>query len=70
MLSTFSTVAGDQAADLEEPAMHGQLEQAPRLVERLETTAQELVHLIGGLSLKSLRDQVAAAGEPDGTGGC
>jgi two-component system sensor histidine kinase/response regulator len=57
MLSAFSKVAGDQAADLEDLAARGHLKEAPPLVERLETTVQELVPLISGLSLESLRGQ-------------
>jgi CheY-like chemotaxis protein len=67
MLSAFSTVASDQAADLEDLAARGQLDEAPPLVERLETVVQALVPLTGGLSLESLRDQVGAAGDPDRT---
>ena len=69
MLSAFSTVAGDQAADLEDLAARGQLEEAPPLVERLETMVQGLVPLTGGLSLGSLRDRVGAADDPDRTSG-
>jgi HPt (histidine-containing phosphotransfer) domain-containing protein len=65
MLSAFSTVAGDRAADLEDLAARGQLEEAPPAVERLETMVHELVPMTGGLSLESLRDQVRAAGEPE-----
>jgi HPt (histidine-containing phosphotransfer) domain-containing protein len=61
-LSAFSTVAGDQAADLEDLAARGLLGEAQPLVERLETMTQELMQLVGGLSLESLRRQAEAAG--------
>ncbi|HYT91497.1 MAG TPA: hypothetical protein VEL76_22480, partial [Gemmataceae bacterium] len=51
------------ASDLEEQAARGLLEEAAALVERLETMAQELIHLTGGLSLDALRDQAKAAAE-------
>jgi two-component system sensor histidine kinase/response regulator len=58
ILAAFSTVAGGVASDLEEHAARGQLEQAPALVERLETMAQELLQQVGGLSLEMLREQI------------
>src|SRR5262249_2170865 len=64
MLSAFSTVAGDQAADLEDHAAQGQLEEAQPLVERLETMTQELMRLAGDLSLDSLRRYAEAADDP------
>jgi two-component system, sensor histidine kinase and response regulator len=64
MLSAFSTVAGDQAADLEDHAAQGQLEEAQPLVERLETMTQELMRLAGDLSLDALRQQAGRADDP------
>jgi PAS domain S-box-containing protein len=61
MVAAFSTVAGGVASELEDRAARGQLEEAPALVERLETMAQELMHLAGGLSLETLRQQAEAA---------
>ncbi len=61
MVAAFSTVAGGVASDLEDQAARGQLDEAPALVERLETMAQELMHLAGGLSLHTLRQQAEAA---------
>jgi PAS domain S-box-containing protein len=61
MIAAFSTVAGGVASDLEDQAARGQLDEAPDLVERLETMAQELMHLAGGLSLETLRQQAEAA---------
>src|SRR5204863_5445763 len=68
LLFAFSTVAGNVASDLEDHAAQGQLEEAQPLVERLETMAQELMRLVGGLSLETLRHQAEATGDrqPDG----
>jgi PAS domain S-box-containing protein len=54
MLSTFSTVAGGVASDLEDQAARGQLVEAPVLVERLETMARELLQRTACLSLADL----------------
>jgi two-component system, sensor histidine kinase and response regulator len=64
MLATFSNVAGGVASDLEDHAARGQLEDARPLVEQLETMAQELIGLAGGLTLESLRQQTEAAYNP------
>jgi HPt (histidine-containing phosphotransfer) domain-containing protein len=69
MVAAFSTVAGSVASDLEDRAARGQLEEAPALVERLETMAQELMHLAGGLSLEALRQQADAADDLNRTVG-
>jgi PAS domain S-box-containing protein len=61
LLFAFSTVAGNVASDLEEHAAQGQLEEAQPLVERLETMTQELMRIVGGLSLESLRRQAETA---------
>jgi response regulator RpfG family c-di-GMP phosphodiesterase len=61
LLFTFSTVAGNVASGLEDHAAQGQLEEAQPLVERLESMTQELMRLVGGLSLESLRQQAEAA---------
>jgi two-component system, sensor histidine kinase and response regulator len=55
LLLAFSTIAGNAASDLEDHAARGQLEEAQPLVERLGTMIQELMRLVGGLSLESLR---------------
>src|SRR4029077_13686539 len=52
MAAAFSTVAGGVASDLEDHAAQGRLEEAPSLVERLETMGQELMQLAGVLSLE------------------
>jgi PAS domain S-box-containing protein len=67
MVAAFSTAAAAVASDLEDQAARGQLREAPPLVERLETMAQELVRVAGGLSLESLRDQAGAAEGPSQT---
>src|SRR5262245_14692670 len=61
LLLAFSTVAGNVASELEDHADQGQLEEAQALVERLETMTQELMRLVGRLSLESLRRQAEAA---------
>jgi two-component system sensor histidine kinase/response regulator len=57
LLFAFSTVAGNVASNLEDLAAQDQLEKAQPLVDQLETMTQELIRLVGGLSLASLRDQ-------------
>ncbi len=64
MLATFSSVAGGVAADLEDYAARGQLEEARPLVEQLETMSHELIRLASGLSLATLRRQIEAADDP------
>ena len=67
LLFAFSTAAGDVASDLEDHAAQGRLEEARPLVEQLETMAQELLRLAGGLSLETLRHQAEAAGDRNRT---
>jgi PAS domain S-box-containing protein len=64
LLLAFSTVAGNVASDLEDHATQGRLDEARPLVERLEATSQELMRLVGGLSLESLLRQAEAADDP------
>jgi hypothetical protein len=64
LLFAFSTVAGNVASDLEDHAAQGQFEEAKPLVERLEAMPQELLRLVGGLSLETLRQQAGVADEP------
>jgi HPt (histidine-containing phosphotransfer) domain-containing protein len=68
-LSAFSTVAGDQAADLEDLAAGGQLDNAPVILEQLERIAQELVKQIDGITVEALRRQAEATDEPGPTVG-
>src|SRR5204863_5393487 len=60
MVAAFSSVAGDVASELEDHAAQGQLQEASALVARLEVMAEELLRLVGGLSLESLRQQAEA----------
>jgi CheY-like chemotaxis protein/HPt (histidine-containing phosphotransfer) domain-containing protein len=54
-LSAFSTVAGDQAADLEDLAARTQLADAAPILEQLETMAHELVKAVDGITVEALR---------------
>jgi two-component system, sensor histidine kinase and response regulator len=54
-LSAFSTVAGDQAADLEDLAARAQLADAAAIQEQLETMAHELVKAADGITVQALR---------------
>ena len=54
-LCSFSTIAGDQAADLEDVATRGMVEEARPFVERLNVSATELVRLGGELTVETLR---------------
>jgi protein-histidine pros-kinase len=67
MLSAFSTVAGDQAADLEDIAARGQLPEALPIVEQLDRCATELARLAGGLTVETLRKQAEPADDPNRT---
>jgi two-component system, sensor histidine kinase and response regulator len=61
MLAAFSDVAAGVASDLEEHAARGQLDEARPLAHRLEAMADELVRLVGSLSLETLRHQADTA---------
>ena len=61
MLSAFSTVAGDQAADLEDLAARGLLNEALPVVEQLDKCATELAQLAGGLTIETLRKRHVTA---------
>ncbi len=52
--SEFSTVAGDLAANLEDVAAHARLDEAPPILERLETVVRELLGQVDELSVKAL----------------
>jgi CheY-like chemotaxis protein len=69
MLSAFSTVAGDQAADLEDLAARGMLNEAPVVVEQLDRCATELARLAGGLTVETLRKQAEATDDPNRAAG-
>jgi CheY-like chemotaxis protein len=63
-LSAFSTVAGDQAADLEDLAARGMLPEALPIMEQLDRCATELVRLAGGLTIETLRKLAEPADDP------
>jgi CheY-like chemotaxis protein len=69
MVSAFSTVAGGVASELEDHAAEGRLEEARPLVGRLEGMAQELMRLVDGVSLETLRPRARATGDPGRTAG-
>src|SRR5204863_5974879 len=69
MLSEFSTVAGDLAGSLEELAAGTQLDKAAPILEQLETTAQELVKEVDGITVEALRRQAEGLDEHPGTAG-
>jgi CheY-like chemotaxis protein len=66
-LSAFSTVAGDQAADLEDLGARTQLADAAPILERLETMAHELVKAADGITVEALRRQAEGMDEHAGT---
>ena len=68
LLMAFSTVAGNVASEVEDHAAQSQLEEAQTLVEKLETMTQELMRLLGGLSLETLRHQARIAGKASRAG--
>jgi CheY-like chemotaxis protein len=61
MVAAFSAGAGQAASELEDCAAQGLLEEARPLVRRLEEMVRELLHVVVGLSLDSLREQQATA---------
>jgi HPt (histidine-containing phosphotransfer) domain-containing protein len=61
MVAAFSTVAGGVASNVEDHAARGELEEARQMVGQLEAMAQDLMRLVDGLSLETLRQQ---AGQP------
>ena len=69
MLSAFSTIAGDQAASLEDLAARGLLDEAMRIVEQLDKSATELARLAGGLTVETLRKQAEATDDPNRAAG-
>jgi CheY-like chemotaxis protein len=60
-IGAFSTVAGGLASDIEDRAEAGQLDEARLLVERLEAMASQLLPVVGGLSVDTLRQRAAGA---------
>jgi HPt (histidine-containing phosphotransfer) domain-containing protein len=66
-LSAFSTVAGDQAADLEDLAARTQLADAAPILEQLETMVHELLKAADGITVEALRRQAEDMDEHAGT---
>ena len=66
-LSAFSTVAGEQAADLEDLAARGMLNEALPVVEQLDRCATELARLASGLTVDTLRKLTEPADGPNRT---
>jgi CheY-like chemotaxis protein len=62
MVAAFSKVAGGVASEIEDHAAGGRLETARPLVDRLAAMARELIRLVGGLSLETLRHQAGSSG--------
>ena len=67
MLSAFSTVAGDRAADLEDLAARALLKEALPVVEELDQCATELARLADGLTVETLRKLAEPADDPNQT---
>jgi PAS domain S-box-containing protein len=63
MAAAFSTAAGGVASELEDCTAQGQFEEARPLVGQLESMAQELMRVVDGLSINTLREQAVAAEE-------
>jgi two-component system sensor histidine kinase/response regulator len=70
MVAAFSSVAGGMASELEDLAAQGNLGEATPLAARLETTTHDLMRLVRGLSLDSLRFKAAGTAEPHWSDGC
>jgi PAS domain S-box-containing protein len=66
-LSAFSTVAGDQAADLEDLAARPQLGDAAPILDQLETMANELVKAADRITVEALHRQAEGMAEHAGT---
>jgi PAS domain S-box-containing protein len=69
MLSAFSMVAGDQAANLEDLATRGLLQESLPVVEQLEQCATELARLAGELTIETVRKQAEATQGPNRAAG-
>jgi HPt (histidine-containing phosphotransfer) domain-containing protein len=69
MLAAFSTVAGDLAANLEDLAARGLLQEALLVVEQLDQCATELARLTAGLTVETLRKQAEATDDPNRAAG-
>jgi len=69
LLFVFSTVAGNVVSDLEDYAAQARLEEAQPLATKLEAMTQELMRLVGGLTLETLRLQAGATDSSDHAAG-
>jgi HPt (histidine-containing phosphotransfer) domain-containing protein len=67
MLSAFSTVAGNQAASLEDLAARGLLNETLPVVEELDKCATELAGLVGGITIETLRKLAESPQDPNRT---
>jgi CheY-like chemotaxis protein/HPt (histidine-containing phosphotransfer) domain-containing protein len=67
MISAFSTVAGDQAASLEDLAGRGLLKESIPVVDELDKSATELAQLAGGLTIETLLKLAEPAERPQPT---
>jgi PAS domain S-box-containing protein len=65
IVAAFSTSARAVASDVEDHAAAGRLEQARPLVKQLATMGRDLMRLLDGLSIESLREQPEAVGDDD-----
>ncbi len=65
ILSAFSTIAGNQAADLEDVAASGQLDKAAPILAELETIVAELLERVDGISIENLRHRRRPRTSPD-----
>jgi CheY-like chemotaxis protein len=64
MVSAFSRVAGEHAANLEELAIRGLLAESLPVVEQLESCATELARLADGLTIETLRKLAEPQDDP------
>jgi CheY-like chemotaxis protein len=67
LLFAFSTTAGNAASDLEDQAAQGRLDEARPLVQQLEVMGRQLLGLVGGLSIDTLRQQTGPTGDANRT---
>jgi HPt (histidine-containing phosphotransfer) domain-containing protein len=63
MLSEFSSAAGDLAGNLEDLAADSSLDEARVVLEKLEPMANDLVRVVGALSIEELRMLSSGAGD-------
>jgi HPt (histidine-containing phosphotransfer) domain-containing protein len=67
MLSAFSTVAGDQAGNLEDLAARGLVHESLPVVDQLDKCATELARLVGGFTIETLRKLAEPTEHPNAT---